>query len=141
MTGLIIALFFAAVNFLATADGLLSYQNVTGFLYGWYCWTTVVYVIVYLVWIVLMTSGLILVGGESGVLGAFLGFLGGAAVSGVMLIWLAISRGVLIFGASLLAQALLVDDGVAVWDSTKLLFGMIFIIIGILLGNINGSKT
>lgn len=115
MFGLILVLFYAGYRYWNGDDPYAIYQLSTSFLYAWYIWTTAIIGVIYGIIALLFLLGGTAIGSEKGgAIGAILGFIGGGALSFLMLIVVGISRAALIIGSSLLMHAL-VDSAVPTW--------------------------
>lgn len=132
MTGLVLALLYAALmHFVGGKEFGFVYENATGFLHTWYIWTSVILgVLAALIWFL----GVL---GVSSRLGLLAGGIVGGITSVVLAIGFIIHRGALIFGSLLMSQAYV---GGA-WDNTKLIWGGILLLIGLITGGSSSSSS
>lgn len=144
MVGLFFALAYAGYqHFALHTNDSLTYSSAMTFLFNWYIWTSVV-IGVFTVGFAFVVTFL---GEEAGAaaggfVGRTLGFLGGAALSALMIAVTIASRGSLIAGSWLLTQAMVLStDGLPVWDNTKLAFGGLLLLVGVILGRSSSSSS
>jgi len=90
---------------------------------------------------ILLTVGGGVAGADSfgGKLGAFLGVVGGGAVSALMAFFFLLRRGLFIGGACFLTNALTFTEGMPVWDKTGLAFGGVMLLVALLSGGRSSS--
>ena len=140
MFGLFLALLYAGYHYVGGTNLFTIYQLSTSFLYTWYIWTTVVLGIIYgIIALLFLLGGAGLGAEKGGMIGGILGFIGGGVLSVLMLLLVGVSRACLIIGTILLKQALIFGE-VPTWDTTKLIFGAVLLLIGIIMGRSSSSS-
>lgn len=141
MFGLFLVLLYGGYRALVGTDLFTIYQLSTNFLYTWYIWTTVAYAIIYgIVGLLILIGGVVIGSVKGGVIGGILGFIGGGTLSVLMLLVVGVSRACLIIGTLLLKQALIFGE-VPTWDTGKLIFGAVLLLIGIIMGRSSKSSS
>lgn len=135
MLGLIVAVIYGLCLYLFGSPNTFPeiFLGATNLLFWWY---VVVYAILGVIAILIalgMIGGGTIVGALSGgILGAILGFITGGALSTLILLAFVIKAGCLIGGAYLLHNAVIITPtGVPAWDTIKLIFGIVLLLIGL----------
>ena len=146
MLGLFLAVVYAAWTFFTGSDVLRAnwgpiYYNTFGFLHQWYIWTTVIMavigIIIFLIALFMGTAA----GAQSGPWGAALGFFGVGFISILAFAFFIVGRGCLIVGSLLLSQALISGPPEPTWDITKLVIGIILMIVGLAIRTSGSSSS
>jgi len=151
MLGVFIALIMAGWKyFISHQAAEVIFLSTTNFLLWWFIITSAIIAVIYLVVALLIMTGVTIGGAGAGAerggaiggaFGGILGFLGGGALSAIILVFLAIARGLLIFGAYLAHHSLTMVDGSPEWNVGKLILGIVFFLIGLIMNKSSSSSS
>ncbi len=143
MFGLFLALLIAGWKyFISHQAAAVIFLSTTNILFWWYVITaSILLAISLVVYLALILGGTI--GGaasgaalgetKGGIVGGVLGFFGAGALSIISLVIFVVKKAVLIFGVYLLHHSLIITDGLAEWNMTKVIIGGALFIIGLVL--------
>jgi len=140
MVGLIISLVWFCLSFVFGYSLPEAFLNATSFLFWWYTIITCLLFALCLVGIIFF--GAIAFGQSHGIIRIPAGIAFGA-VMGIILLVVALSKNfLLIFGAYLLYTSVVISSSEPpVWDQTKLIFGSILLLIGVIATRWKIEKT
>jgi len=145
MFGLILALVYGAgVYFLGKPNTFPEvFLGTTNFLLWWYIITSIILgVIMALVSIGIAGAGTILGASKMGALGGVLGFFGGGALSVLIMVLFAVKVTCSVGGVYLLHNSLTgASTGTPEWDTAKLIFGGILLMLSLVMGASSRSSS
>lgn len=143
MLGVFIALLIAGWKyFISHQTPEAVFLSATNFLFWWFVITSIILAGIYLVIALGITEGGAIGGASAGgLLGGILGFVGGGALSFIILFVFAIARGLLIFSTYLIHHSLIMADGNPEWNTGKLVLGIILFLIGLTANRASSSSS
>lgn len=139
MFGLILALLWSGWQLMHGAALMALFPGAVNFLYWWYLVWAIITGLIYLVALVFLVLGVGIVGFDKlGIFGGAVGLLG-SGIIGIILLGLSWLAGSVlpIIGALLLKDAIVNGE----WDYTRLIFGFVLIIVGIIASRSGSSHS